>query len=252
MRQRIPQSWKRIAVLSVTLLAVGFLLRTHISSVSAATLHGPYTTQFPATENPISEGGKWISGKAVGLDWADVRTTTNKAYGTESGTVDYDDSTAILTGTWGPDQTVQATVFAAQGFHGEVELRLRSAISAHVNTGYEVNFSGGYCQVVRWEGALGNFTMLANNTGVSVKNGDTVKATIVGSEITVYINGTQVNHVIDSTFTSGAPGIGFYNAGTSNSPNDQYGFTSFTATDGGTGGSGQAPNPPTNLSLTVS
>src|SRR6476660_2660604 len=130
MRQRIPQGWKRTAVLSAALLTVGLLSRSHISNVSAATLHGPYTTQFPATENTISEGGKWIRGRAVGLDWADVRTTTNKAFGTESGTVDYDDSTAILTGTWGPDQTVQATVFASQGFHGEVEFRLRSALSA--------------------------------------------------------------------------------------------------------------------------
>jgi hypothetical protein len=36
---------------------------------------GTYTTSFPVTENPISEGGKWISGRAVGLDWTDVRTT---------------------------------------------------------------------------------------------------------------------------------------------------------------------------------
>jgi len=128
-----------------------------------------YTTNFPLSENPISEGGKWINGRTNGLDWADVSTTTGKAYGTESGSGGYDDSTAILTGNWGPDQTAQATVFASQGFVGEVELRLRSAITAHRNTGYEINFSSGYCQVVRWEGPLGSFTMLANNTGASVK-----------------------------------------------------------------------------------
>src|SRR5690349_19703043 len=34
-----------------------------------------YTTTFPLTENPISEGGRWNSGGAVGLDWHDVSTT---------------------------------------------------------------------------------------------------------------------------------------------------------------------------------
>ena len=213
-----------------------------------------YTTNFPLTENPISENGKWINGKTTGLDWANVTTTPGKAIGTESGSNGYDDSTAILAGTWGPDQTAQATVFAAQGFHGEVELRLRSSISAHQNSGYEINFSGGYCQVVRWEGALGDFTMLANNTGASVQNGDVVKASIVGSEISVYINGNKVNDVIDSTYKSGAPGIGFFNAGSSNSPNSDYGFTNFTASDNGSGGTTQTagdttpPSSPTNLS----
>jgi hypothetical protein len=33
-----------------------------------------YTTNFPLTENPISEGGRWINGGAVGLDWTNVST----------------------------------------------------------------------------------------------------------------------------------------------------------------------------------
>jgi hypothetical protein len=33
-----------------------------------------YATAFPATENPISEGGAWVAGKASGIDWNDPET----------------------------------------------------------------------------------------------------------------------------------------------------------------------------------
>jgi hypothetical protein len=189
-----------------------------------------YTTNFPLAESPISESGKWISGQA-GLDWADVRTLSGKAIGTETGNGGFDDSTALLTGSWGADQTLQATVYSANPtFNGEVELRLHSALSSHTCTGYEVNFSSGYSQIVRWEGPLGQFTILASNTSVSVTKNDVVKATISGNVITAYINNVQVNQVTDSTYTSGTPGIGFYHT-SGGSANDQYGFSSFTAKD---------------------
>ncbi|PYX51407.1 MAG: ATP-dependent DNA ligase, partial [Acidobacteria bacterium] len=94
-----------------------------------------YTTNFSLTENPISEAGKWINGKATGLDWADVRTTPGLAFGAQTATAINDDSTAVLTGTWGPDQTAQATVFTINQnstIFEEVELRLRTSISAQV------------------------------------------------------------------------------------------------------------------------
>jgi hypothetical protein len=51
-------------------------------------------------------------------------------FGTESGAGknQYDDSTSILTGTWGPVQTVQGTVFSqnqSSRCFQEVELRLQ-------------------------------------------------------------------------------------------------------------------------------
>src|SRR5256885_14106702 len=67
-----------------------------------------YTTNFPLAENPISEGGNWINGGSVGLSWANVRTTPGLAFGTESGSGGYDDSTAVLAGTWNADQMAQA------------------------------------------------------------------------------------------------------------------------------------------------
>jgi hypothetical protein len=128
-----------------------------------------YTTNFPLTENPISEGGKWINAGVVGLDWNNVRTTPGFAFGTDPGTVTYADSWALLTGTWGPDQTVQATINEQNpntSCHQETELVLRGNLSAHSATGYEItlratNDANSYLLIARWNGALGNFTYLA-------------------------------------------------------------------------------------------
>ena len=73
-----------------------------------------------------------MNGQRGGLDWANVRTTPGFAFGTELGgnrpeLQKHDDSTAILTGTWGPNQTAQATVHTVSQndkIYEEVELRL--------------------------------------------------------------------------------------------------------------------------------
>ena len=209
--------------------------------------HGPYTTNFSRSENPISEGGIWLNGHADGLDWTDVRTTPGFAFGTEIGghrpdPQKYDDSTALLKGTWGPNQTVQATVRSVNPNQDgkvleEVELRLRSSISPHNCTGYEVMFRcskipKAYCNIARWEGPLGKFTMLKETQGskYGVKDGDVVKASMIGTILTVYINGMQMIQISDDRFTSGSPGIGFYLAGASGVIGD-LGFSSFMATD---------------------
>ncbi len=192
-----------------------------------------YATHFPLTENPISEGGHWITGKAVALDWGDISTTPALAIG-RAGPARYADATALLKGTWGPDQSAEATVYAGKTFGSpEVELRLRSSLSAHVAAGYEISNSvssdaSAYLIIVRWNGPLADFTYLANLRGrqYGVKTGDVVKATIVGNVITAYKNGVQLAHVTDKTYSTGNPGMGF-NEGT----NGDYGFTSFTASD---------------------
>ena len=213
-----------------------------LSIASAETgAHGPYTTRFPRAENPISEGGAWISARAATLDFADVRTEPGFAYGDESGKIKYDDATAVLAGNWGPNQTAEATVRTvnqSETVWEEVELRLRSAFAPHKATGYEINFRclktrNAYCEIVRWDGPLGKFTYLKHADGAQygVANGDVIKATIVGNVITAYVNGVQKIQATDNTFTDGAPGIGFYLEGATG-VNRDYGFTSFTATDG--------------------
>ena len=201
-----------------------------------------YSTAFPLTENPISEGGNWINGQTDGLDWHDMSTTPGLAIGHQSGS-SYTDGTALLTGTWGPNQTVEAVVHAVNpkdSCYQEVEMRLRSTLTPHSCTGYEISFkatktSGAYLIIVRWNGPLGDFTYLVNTSGAQygVTEGDVVKATIVGNVITAYLNGVQVGTATDSTYTSGSPGMGM-NLETGDSScigtNGDYGFKHFTAT----------------------
>ncbi len=200
-----------------------------------------YTTHFPLTENPISEGGNWINGRTTGLDWADVATTNGRAIGLESGFTGYDDATALLTGTWGSNQMATAAVYTTNRMSGnvyeEVEIRLRSSLSAHSCSGYEVLFSlkpdsGCYVQIVRWNGPLGSFDYV-NATGGSqfiLHTGDMVSGSISNDTITAYINGTPVLQGTDATFPSGNPGIGIFIQGASG-VNGDYGFTSYMATD---------------------
>jgi len=51
-----------------------------------------------------------------------------------------------------------------------------------------------YCNIARWEGPLGEFTMLKRTEGseYGVKDGDVVKASMIGKILSVYINGVQI------------------------------------------------------------
>lgn len=198
-----------------------------------------YSITFHRVENPISENGNWLNGKADGLNWSDVQSIVGLAYGTESGSGGYDDSTAILSGSWGPDQTVVATVHSVnqdESIFEEIELRLRSRIAPHQNSGYEVNFrcstgAGRYIQIVRWNGRFGDFTYIKTAVGPGIRDGDVVKAVIAGTVITVYVNGAQVLSATDSTYSSGNPGIGFFLQKGAAKRNRDFGFTKFMATD---------------------
>jgi hypothetical protein len=198
-----------------------------------------YSTNFALTESPISEGGNWINGSKTGLDWGYVSITAGQTH-THPGTAKYADATALLTGTWGSNQMAQATVgnitnaCISDSCYPEVELRLRSRLSAHLCNGYEITFSlkpngKAYLIIVRWNGPLGDFTYLLNQSGsqYQAKTGDIIKAKVVGNIISAYKNGVLMGQATDKTFTSGNPGMGF----NEQSYNGDYGFSSFTATD---------------------
>jgi hypothetical protein len=207
-----------------------------------AALSLTYSTTFDGDENPLSEGGKWAHN---GLDWAKIRKKGGLAYGTQSGThtgiQKYDDSYAHLSG-FPPDQEAWGKVHIAKPnarCFQEVEILLRWTSAAHSTTGYEcfarcVSDSSSYLQVVRWEGPLGKFTYLADKRGAEygLKDGDTLKASVVGNVITVYVNGVEKARVKDDTHKTGNPGIGLFlecPAGRGVGSNADYGFTSFTA-----------------------
>ena len=190
-----------------------------------------YATRFPLAQSPISEAGKWINGATTGLDWGDVSTTVGQTH-PHPGPKRFADATALLTGTWADDQMAEATVYFNKSYnYPEVELRLRSSLSPHVCNGYEIAFAlppNAYLLIVRWNGPLGNYTVLKEPRGpqYQVKAGDVVKATIVGNVITAYKNGVKLAEATDNTYTTGMPGIGF-----NEQINGDYGYTSFAAAD---------------------
>jgi hypothetical protein len=190
---------------------------------------GSYTTAFPLTENPISEGGRW---RNTGVDWTAVRTTPGLAFGTNGAANGYDDSYAYLSG-FGANHTVEATIYAADNIDSseshEVELLLRWSDAPHSARGYECLLSFlGSIQIVRWNGALGDFTGLAGGgTGGRVKTGDVFKASISGNTINVYYNGQLKCSATDSTYSSGNPGMAFFKRTTGQ--NNVFGLSRYTA-----------------------
>ena len=157
-----------------------------------------YSTNFNLTENPIS-AGRWINGKAVGLDWNDVQSVPGKAYASALAT-GYDDDIAVLNTTFAANQYAQGTVYRVSGYSPgvshEIELLLRFQVTAHNARGYEVLWGQtGEVNIVRWNGPLGDYTPLGAVSGPNIGaavDGDVLRAEIIGSVIKVYKNGSLV------------------------------------------------------------
>jgi hypothetical protein len=230
-----------LTLLVSVVLIIGYLARRPMKNRYRASRsagpHGIYATKFPSAEFPISEGGNWIGGHTVGLDWSDLGTISGHTYGTVVAP-GYDDPTALLAGSWGPDQMARGIVFSINQQdtpNQEVELRLRSSLFAHSCTGYEIGWRVSpnrvaYMGITRWNGKLGDFTELVTHYGAKfgVSNGDVIEATAIGNVISGYKNGVLQARVKDSTFPTGSPGMGTYwGLGT----NTDFGLSQFMATD---------------------
>ena len=110
----------------------------------------------------------------------------------------YADPTAVLTGTWGPDQEAEARVRVEKPLSGccrEVELRLRTTVAPHSITGYEIMCSVAstdpYLTIARWNGPLNDFTYIGK-AKIGCADGDVLKATVLGDTITAYRNSVEV------------------------------------------------------------
>jgi len=201
-----------------------------------------YATDFAATENPLSEAGRWVCGKAVGLDWNNPLSLSGRACASvRSGASGsrYDDSIAHLSSSLvavREDQYAQGTVYRASGYSPasskhEIELLLRFEITAHGARGYEILWGhDGDFAIVRWNGPLGDYTDLGVNgpgPGVAV-DGDVLRAEMTGNLIMVYKNGLLVGtSPPNSTWKVGQPGLGFWPVDSSTPAN--YGWTRFEA-----------------------
>jgi len=214
-------------------------------------------TDFAQDETPISEGGLWLNARTDGIDWCDVITRNGVAIGevtregeaerrAEQGNLQdadaapvglYDDPTAVLGGTWGKNQFVRAQVYSrnqTNQYFQEVEIRLRTTITPHSCTGYEVFWrclktDEAYAEIVRWDGVIKTWQSLTRKVGpeFGVQDGDIVEACIIGNEIRGYINGVLVTSATDDTYTDGGPGVGF-NFGVGNT-NVDHGLMHFQA-----------------------
>lgn len=205
-----------------------------------------YWTQFDSSEIPLSEGGKWITGKGAGLDWNDPQAASGRAHASVLSGLSgsrYDDSIAHLSTqfiAFGANQYAQATVHRAAGYtppnKHEIELLLRFRISPRRARGYEVLWgidgaSGqAYVAIVRWNGPRGKYTALSDPGPGSIRlprDGDVLRAEMIGTRITVYLNGRSVATAVDSTYATGQPGLGFWPV--DSAIKESYGWTSFQA-----------------------
>ena len=198
-----------------------------------------YSTDFEVDEDPISENGMWLNGKADAIDFSDCVVSKGFVHGgpsrmqnlekrSEQGNLgdedeapvgDYDDPTAVLTGEWGPNQHGKATAHVenpTEEWFQEVQIRLRHTLKPNSISGYEIFFRClkgdlGYAEIVRWNGAVGDWTSLQRQEGpeFGVGHGDVIEATIEGNVITGYINGEPKITTTDDTWKTGAPGVGF-------------------------------------------
>lgn len=211
-----------------------------------------YTTSFPLTETRISEGGRWIGGFIPGLAWSDCSTSSGRIWGRQQLDVasSFSDGTALLTGTWANDQMVEAVVsinaMPADNYFAECELRLRSTITANVNTGYEISWKAtstpgnAYLIIVRWNGAHGNFTYIRgvspNSASYALADGDVVRASIIGNTIQAYKNNVlqatvDITSIGGTVYTSGKPGVGFNLEAAGAGHNTDFGYRNVVAQD---------------------
>lgn len=203
------------------------------------TLRNFYTSKFSLSENPLAERNDWVNGAVTGIDWHNCASNGDRAIGHQTNAANFDDALAHLSGTWPADHFVQAVVvndFGAIAGSPEVELHVRRQMAAHSATGYEFNMAlsgatNGYVTIVRWNGALGDFTTLDQHTGAQYKavTGDVLKLTAVGSTITAYVNGAQVAQATDATWATGSPGIGFQCDDNGDADNATFGLRNLTA-----------------------
>ncbi len=208
-----------------------------------------YTTLFPATENPINESGNWTRTTPTGANaWHDVRTTGGNAVPSAnagSSAPDFDDSYALLVGSYPADMAAEATIYVGSGASGalECELLFRGTQTSTTIACYECLFAiGGGVAIVRWNGPADGFDELKTDaTGLTdtggLSDGDRVKAQITGQTISMWYSRAatpttwvSIGSYTDnsaSKLTTGNPGIGFF----ARSPlSIDFGFKDYTAT----------------------
>lgn len=201
-----------------------------------------YSTTFTGTENPLSESSNWSTPSLR----TNFRKSGGVAYGTQVGG-GFDDSIAMLAGTWSANVEIITTVF--KGTTSGIQELEHIHRCASGGTYYEINFAhdGQYCDFVRAEGGitLADFTYLVPTLtysipGGAVNNGDLLKTRMDGNLLQAYINRGSgwvfIGEASDTSvggrakYTSGNPGIGAFKTSGAGSM-DQYALNDFTVNE---------------------
>jgi hypothetical protein len=203
---------------------------------------GSYTTDFNLSENPISEGGAWLSGAVAPR--TQVQTGNGNAYGTmvSFNGRDYPDSVACLAGPFPANQQITATLYNNGAVSGlEVELLLRCDFSLTRAFCYELDLvlSGGHVSWVRWDMTTANpntyQVLVAGPPGSNIhfNDGAVWTARIVGTVLTAICDGVTVltyDTANDGVkYSGGKPGIGFWNETGSSANSPKFAWKNFAA-----------------------
>lgn len=253
-----PSAATRAAPSGTSVVAMpGAAALTSAGQAPTITSSGDFSTSFPATENPISQGSIWLGGSTNGTNWQDMQTTTGKAFACgivgQRGQGQFDDCLAVLKTsyrTFTAKQFVETVVSRTSSYlpssnAHEMEHLLRFSISSGDAHGYEVLFgllSTGqfYGAVVRWNGSIGSYTAIYDPGAGSVSainDGDVLRSEISGNLINVYRNGSilpgfqniDVSSIGGTVWSSGQPGMGSWPE--SGSTLASYGWKSLKAGD---------------------
>jgi hypothetical protein len=196
-----------------------------------------FSSTFTGTENPLSESSNW----STPADRTDFRKLGGVAYGTQVGGA-YDDSIAMLAGTWSPDCEIITTIFVGttSGIQ-EVEHIHRCDATGRY---YEVNFAhdGSYADFIRAEGGgidLSDYTYIIPSLtysipGGGISNGNRLRTRMDGSLLQAWIDRGAgwvfIGEASDTAITSGKPGIGAFKTAGSGAM-DQFCFTDFSVVE---------------------
>jgi hypothetical protein len=238
------------------------------SAVANVESPAPYSTTFPLTEAPISEGGIYTLGGTHGLLWQDPQSTGGTpgiAYvnGTSPGQAT--DNLAIIKGKFSPRRHFTRFTVKRQGGYApanshEIEGLVGMDITQNNARGYEWDFGlGQNVIVVRWNGGLDDYTVLGDANG-NLANGKGWTDTPSGSGVigglndgddvyisyivtfsvplsrhvptmVMYRNGTQVYSVSDTSdfaWSWGSPGFGCFARPDASLVKANYGIKAFS------------------------
>lgn len=201
-----------------------------------------FTTTFPLTENPFSQGGKFTDGLAVGLDWNNVKSVGGSpgvACAAAFVATGSDDCLAFYQGN-GVSTTKHYAYFIAKVVGGytppdsqECGLYVGGTITAHNAQGYELGWGFGLNGPgpTRWNGTAGDFTGNGNPGWTDTPTFNNPFALVDGTRVDVVFDSTSGHPVISvwkdnaartgnpdfqvadtsaGKFNSGSPGMGFF------------------------------------------